>query len=215
MHIVVGVIESPWVITATWVMGGGGIAIASRGFVRGSNEEHSALVGVFGAFMFAAQMINFTIPGSPVSAHLTGTALLTILLGPAAAIVVCAAVLLVQCLLFQDGGVLAYGANVCNLALLPAVVSALILRATPVKGRHRIPVLVAIGIAGVAASSLAISLELIFGSKIDAKVVASGLLLVQGGVAAAEGVITAIAFVSIRELLGGRIPLWLSPERVE
>lgn len=75
------------------------------------------LMGVMGAFVFAAQMINFPIPLG-TSAHLVGGALMTIVLGPAAASVVMTAILVIQAFVFQDGGVMALGANVINMALI-------------------------------------------------------------------------------------------------
>jgi cobalt/nickel transport system permease protein len=76
-------------------------------------------MGMLGAFVFAAQMINFTIPATGSSGHLGGGLLLAILLGPHAAFVVIASVLTVQALFFADGGLLALGANLFNLGLLP------------------------------------------------------------------------------------------------
>jgi len=79
--------------------------------------SQAPLMGVMGAFVFAVQMINFPIaPGT--STHLLGTALLTYTLGPSVAAIVMTAVLALQALVFQDGGVLALGANVCNMALV-------------------------------------------------------------------------------------------------
>ncbi len=75
------------------------------------------LMGVMGAFVFAAQMINFPIPLG-TSAHLVGGALMTIVLGPAAASVVMTAILVIQAFVFQDGGIMALGANVINMALI-------------------------------------------------------------------------------------------------
>ena len=76
------------------------------------------LMGVMGAFVFAAQMINFPIlPGT--SGHFGGGVLLAILLGPHAATLVMASILIVQCLIFQDGGLLALGTNIFNLGVLP------------------------------------------------------------------------------------------------
>jgi cobalt/nickel transport system permease protein len=74
------------------------------------------LLGVMGAFVFAAQMINFPVAGG-TSSHLVGGALLAFTLGPAAAAVVMSAILAIQALVFQDGGVLALGANVMNMAI--------------------------------------------------------------------------------------------------
>lgn len=74
------------------------------------------VMGVMGAFVFAAQMINFTIPGTGSSGHLCGGILLSAILGPYAAFLTMLSVLLVQCLLFADGGILALGCNVFNMA---------------------------------------------------------------------------------------------------
>lgn len=74
------------------------------------------LMGIMGAFVFATQMINFTIPGTGSSGHLCGGILLGALLGPYAGFLAMIGVLLIQCLLFADGGILALGCNVWNMA---------------------------------------------------------------------------------------------------
>lgn len=79
------------------------------------DEKKIPLMGVMGAFIFAAQMINFTIPGTGSSGHLGGGMILAILLGPYAGFLTMASVLLIQALFFGDGGLLAYGCNVFNL----------------------------------------------------------------------------------------------------
>lgn len=79
------------------------------------DEKKIPLMGVMGAFVFAAQMINFTIPGTGSSGHLGGGMLLAILLGPYAGFLTMASILLIQALFFGDGGLLAYGCNVFNL----------------------------------------------------------------------------------------------------
>lgn len=73
------------------------------------------LMGVMGAFVFASQMINFSIPGTGSSGHIGGGLLLSILLGPYAAFLTMASILLIQALFFADGGLMAYGANVFNM----------------------------------------------------------------------------------------------------
>ena len=83
---------------------------------RDTQDHRIPLLGVMGAFVFAAQMINFPV-GPGTSGHLVGGALLAIVLGPAAASLVLTAILVLQALIFQDGGVLALGANVFNMAL--------------------------------------------------------------------------------------------------
>lgn len=81
------------------------------------------LMGVLGAFVFAAQMINFQIPGTGSSGHIGGGLLLAVLLGPEAAFLVIASVLTVQALFFADGGLLALGCNIFNLGVFPAFVA--------------------------------------------------------------------------------------------
>jgi cobalt/nickel transport system permease protein len=77
-------------------------------------------MGVLGAFVFTAQIINFTIPATGSSGHLGGGLLLAILLGPSAAFLTIASVLMVQALFFADGGLLALGCNIFNLGFFPA-----------------------------------------------------------------------------------------------
>ena len=83
---------------------------------REDNEKKMPVMGVMGAFVFATQMINFTIPGTGSSGHLCGGMLLSSILGPEAGFLTMIGVLLVQCLLFADGGLLALGANIWNMA---------------------------------------------------------------------------------------------------
>jgi cobalt/nickel transport system permease protein len=86
---------------------------------RQIDDRTIPLMGVLGAFIFAAQMINFTIPGTGSSGHLGGGMILAVLLGPHAAFLVMASVLTVQALFFADGGLLALGCNIWNLGVYP------------------------------------------------------------------------------------------------
>lgn len=83
-------------------------------------------MGVMGAFVFAAQMVNFTIPGTGSSGHLCGGLLLTSILGPYAGFLSMIGVLLIQCLFFADGGLLTLGANVWNMAFYGCFIGSLI-----------------------------------------------------------------------------------------
>lgn len=85
------------------------------------------VMGVMGAFVFATQMINFTIPGTGSSGHLCGGMLLSALLGPYAGFLTMIGVLLIQCLLFADGGLLALGCNVWNMAFYGCFIGALLI----------------------------------------------------------------------------------------
>ena len=88
-----------------------------------SPESLVPLMGVMGAFVFAAQMINFSIPGTGSSGHLVGGILLAAVLGPWAGFVTLSSVIVLQCLLFADGGFLALGANLLNMAALSCLVA--------------------------------------------------------------------------------------------
>jgi cobalt/nickel transport system permease protein len=86
-------------------------------------ESQIPMMGVMGAFVFAAQMINFTIPITGSSGHIGGGILLAALLGPFPAVITLSCVLLIQCLFFADGGLLALGCNIFNIAVLPCLVA--------------------------------------------------------------------------------------------
>jgi cobalt/nickel transport system permease protein len=90
-------------------------AYSARKVRTSLDESKIPLMGVAGAFVFAAQMLNFTIPGTGSSGHLGGGLILAILLGPEAAFLVMASILTVQALFFGDGGLLALGCNIFNL----------------------------------------------------------------------------------------------------
>lgn len=83
------------------------------------------LMGVMGAFVFSAQMINFTIPGTGASGHLAGGIMLAAILGPYAGFLTLACVLVIQCLMFADGGLLALGCNIWNMAFFGCIVGGL------------------------------------------------------------------------------------------
>jgi len=114
---------SPAVGAALWVATGATMAFCARRVREEGDERAVPLMGVLGAFVFAAQMINFTIPATGSSGHLGGGLLLAILLGPHAAFIVIASVLTVQALFFADGGLLALGANTFNLGVFPCLVA--------------------------------------------------------------------------------------------
>jgi cobalt/nickel transport system permease protein len=115
MHIPDGFLATPvWAGLAA--VSAPSVGVLSRRAQAALDESRIPLMGVMGAFVFAAQMINFPV-GIGASGHLVGGALLAISLGPAPAAIVMTAILAIQALVFQDGGLLALGANVFNMAL--------------------------------------------------------------------------------------------------
>lgn len=126
MHIPDGIL-TPAVSIGTGVVSGCGLVWAVRTLERWPQGRLTVLTGVVAAFLFAAQMVNFPV-WFGVSGHLMGGMLAAVILGPAAALVAVTAVLMVQCLLYGDGGIYALGANVLNMGLLGAVGGWLIFR---------------------------------------------------------------------------------------
>ncbi len=117
MHIPDAVLD-PEVALATGLIGAGALAYGLRQIRDQLRERTTVLMGSMAAFVFAAQMVNFPLVPFPVSGHLMGGVLAAVLLGPWAGSAVIAAVLLVQCFLFGDGGLTALGANFLNLGLI-------------------------------------------------------------------------------------------------
>ena len=99
-----------------------GVGLALRELRRGLPARRVPLLGLAAAFVFAAQMLNFPVAAG-TSGHLIGAALASVLLGPAAAVIAMTAVLLLQSLMFADGGITALGANVLNLAVIAPLVA--------------------------------------------------------------------------------------------
>jgi cobalt/nickel transport system permease protein len=110
MHIPDGVLSGT-VAAATTVIGAGGLAYCLRKLSDQLRDRTTVLMGTMAAFVFAAQMVNFPLFPLPISGHLLGGVLSAELLGPTAGAVVIAAVLIVRCLVFSDGGVTALGAK--------------------------------------------------------------------------------------------------------
>lgn len=127
---------SPPVAIAAGAVAATLIVIASRQVSRIRRDDIVPLMGVMGAFVFAAQMINFSIPGTGSSGHIIGGILLAALMGPWAAFLVLCSVLIIQCLVFADGGLMALGCNIVNMAAMSCLVAyPLVYR--PLAGRRR------------------------------------------------------------------------------
>lgn len=154
---------SPAVGGALWAASAATLAGCSRRLRNEFDDGKIPLMGVLAAFIFAAQMINFTIPGTGSSGHLGGGMILAILLGPCAGFLAMASVLTVQALFFADGGLLALGCNIFNLGFFPCFVAyplifRPILGKAPTSGRILIGSLVA-AIAGLQLGAFGVVLE--------------------------------------------------------
>jgi cobalt/nickel transport system permease protein len=125
-------------VAATMYVASSGVAAVSVKKVRLENDvKKIPVMGVMSAFVFATQIINFTIPGTGSSGHFCGGLLLSILLGPYAGFLSMISVLAVQCLIFADGGILALGCNIWNMAFYACFVGYLCIYRPMVKNNSK------------------------------------------------------------------------------
>lgn len=176
-----------WVITVVMI----GIAVSRTN--KSLGEKQVPLMGIMAAFIFAAQMINFPVAGG-TSGHLLGGALAAIVLGPWAAMLVMTAVIAVQGLLFQDGGLLVMGANIFNMGLLTAAIGYGLYRSVMNKSTGT-----KLAVAGVAAwlsvmaGALATALQLWLSGTSNLQTVAIAMLGVHALIGIGEALITVAA----------------------
>ena len=188
---------SPAVALICWVITIVVVALSIRKTSHALGQKQIPLMGIMAAFIFAAQMINFPVPGG-TSGHLLGGALAAIALGPWPAVLVMTAVVSVQGLLFQDGGLLAMGANILNMGILTAAVGYGLYRLVANRSTG-----LKLGVAGLAAwlsvmtSALATSLELWLSGTSRLDIVMPAMLLVHALIGIGEALITvaALAFI--------------------
>ncbi|MHC5055306.1 MAG: energy-coupling factor ABC transporter permease [Planctomycetota bacterium] len=200
------------VAAGTFVAAGAGVAYASCKARDELDEKRIPLLGVLGAFVFAAQMVNFPILPC-TSGHFVGAALLAIVLGPHAAALGMTAIVIVECLVFQDGGLLALGANVVNMAIVGPYVAwgvfRLIVPSGSAPGSARL----------YGASFLAAFASILAGATIlPLEVALSGVLAVplhvflrtmvgvHALIGAAEGAITFAVLVALARMRPGLVP---------
>jgi cobalt/nickel transport system permease protein len=117
-------------------------------------EKKIPIIGVMGAFVFAAQMINFTIPGTGSSEHIGGGILLAGMIGGFPALLSIAAVLIIQCLFFADGGLLALGCNIFNMGAIPCLI------VYPLLFKPLVKKMTAVGITAASIAAVVVSLQL-------------------------------------------------------
>ncbi len=200
LHIPDGFVSAP-VAAAGWVAAAGLIAFAARKADRNLEERAIPLMGVSAAFIFAAQMVNFPVAGG-TSGHLLGGALAAILLGPWAAIIVMTAVVALQALLFQDGGLAALGVNTLNMAVLTVLVSWAVYRGlSPLARLHPVlPAVAAFAAAwlSVEAAAIATALQLAVSGTSSLEVALPALVGVHALIGIGEGAITLGALALVR-----------------
>jgi len=182
-----------WLITIIMV----GIAVSKTN--RSLGEKQVPIMGVMAAFIFAAQMLNFPIAGG-TSGHFLGGTLAAIVLGPWAGILVMTAVVGIQGLLFQDGGLLVMGANIFNMGILTAVIGYGLYRLV-IHQKKGIRLAVAGGGAWIAtmAAALVASLQLWLSGTTRLEIVMPAMLGVHALVGIGEALITVAALAYIEQ----------------
>ncbi len=206
MHIPDGLLSAP-VASACAVLAAVSVGSACVRARTGAGEELSArrasALGVTAAFIFAAQMLNFPIAGG-TSGHLIGGVLAAVLVGPSAAVVVMTAVLSLQCLVFADGGLLALGANVLNMAVLHPLVGFALYRSLAGRGglagvRGLAAFAFACWIATVVAAATCAG-ELALSGVAPATVVLPAMAGVHAVIGLGEALISALVVASVRRV---------------
>ena len=180
-----------------WAITVATLSIAISRTNKSLGEKQVPLMGIMAAFIFAAQMINFPVAGG-TSGHLLGGALAAIVLGPWAGMLVMTAVIAVQALLLQDGGLLVMGANILNMGLLTAAIGYGLYRG--VVGSSRGTKLAVAGVAAwlsVMAGALATALQLWLSGTSTLQTVIIAMLGVHTVIGTGEALITiaALAFI--------------------
>jgi cobalt/nickel transport system permease protein len=201
MHAPDGFLDAPTAI-ATGLISATAVGVAIRQSRDQLQERQVPLAGLAAAFIFAAQMVNFPVAAG-TTGHLIGGALAAILLGPWVGMLVVTVVVLVQALIFADGGLTALGYNVLNMAVVTSLGGWGVFRlARRVLPSSPFGVVLASGIAGFASvvlSALAFSLEWLFGATVavpfDRVVVA--MVGVHTLIGVGEGVITAMTIAAV------------------
>ena len=178
-----------------------GLWAALRRLRLGLPRRKVPLMGLAAAFLFTAQMLNFPVVGG-TSGHLLGAVLAAVLLGPSAAVVVMTAVLVVQCLLFADGGVLALGANVFNMAIAAVLGGYAVFRTTSRLLPGRRGLLAAAAFASwcsVVLASVCCAGELAWSGVAPWGLVFPAMANIHMLIGLGEGLITALVLVAIQK----------------
>jgi cobalt/nickel transport system permease protein len=205
VHVPDGFINAP-VSAATGVVAAGAIAVSLRGARRELDERTAPLAGLVAAFIFAVQMLNFPVAAG-TSGHLLGGALAAILVGPFTGVLCVSVVLLMQGILFADGGLTALGVNITDMAIVTTVVGYAVFRGlVKVLPRRRRSITVAsfaAALLSVPAAAVAFTLIYAVGGTTDVSIgkVATAMIGVHVLIGIGEAAITALtvgAVIAVR-----------------
>ncbi|WP_432156945.1 MULTISPECIES: energy-coupling factor ABC transporter permease [unclassified Streptomyces] len=201
MHVPDGFINAP-TSAVTGVVAAGAIAVSLRGARRELDERTAPLAGLVAAFIFAVQMLNFPVAAG-TSGHLLGGALAAILVGPCTGILCVSVVLLMQGILFADGGLTALGVNITDMAIVTTVVSyavfRLLVKVLPRKRRSVTVASFAAALVSVPAAAIAFTSLYAIGGTADVSIgkVATAMVGVHVLIGLGEAAITALTVSAV------------------
>ena len=212
MHMADGLI-SPAVAGVMCAASAAAVVYSVKKVREEDNAKKIPLMGIMGAFVFAVQMINFTIPGTGSSGHLCGGLLLSAILGPYAGFLAMVSILIIQCLMFADGGLLALGCNIWNMAFYGCFIGYLYVYKPIVKSGTSTGKIIAgsvLGsVIGLQAGAISVVIETILSGVTNIPFAAFAALMqpIHLAIGVCEGLITAAVLTFVHnarpELLSG------------
>ena len=216
MHIPDGFLDTKTVVTTT-ALSLTGVAAAWRQTKSSVEPQRIPLLGVTAAFVFAAQMLNFPVAGG-TSGHLMGAVLCSVLIGPGGAIIVMTSVLVVQCLLFADGGVLALGANIFNMGIVGTLTGSLFYhglhRFFPSR-RGRIAAVALASWSSVVVASMCCAGELAWSGTVQWRIAFPAMTGVHAVIGVGEALISCLVIVAVQKARPELVPSSENPRSVK
>lgn len=219
MHMADALISPP-VGGAMLAVAAGAIGYAVKQVKQNYREEAVPLMAVMGAFIFAAQMVNFVIPGTGSSGHITGAILLAALLGPCAAFLALSCVLTLQALFFADGGLLALGCNIFNMAFIGCFVAYPLIFKPLIRNGYTKPKLVAAAVITCIVSAqlgafCVVLQTLVSGvTELPFAVFAALMQPIHLAIGAVEGILTALVLMVVWQVEPGLFALNSNVQKV-
>lgn len=209
MHIPDGFLDpKTWISTS--VIGAFALSFAMKKTRLELEPRQVPQIALMGAFIFAAQMINFPVMGA-TSGHFLGGALAAMLFGPWVGVILMSCVLIIQALIFQDGGITVLGANILCNAFIGSWVGHLVWRAGAMRlrGKAHAWLAFAAGWCSIVVAALGVALLLAISGTVSWPIAFGAMFTWHSLIGIGEGVITALVFMYLKErkwLVGGRLP---------
>jgi cobalt/nickel transport system permease protein len=195
MHIPDGFLSMP-VVLVMWIITVLVIGYSIKKTNKQITEKHIPLMGVLAAFVFAAQMLNVPVAAG-TSGHFLGGVLVAIFLGPWVGTVIMASVFIVQAVVFQDGGILALGANIFNMGLIGTVLGFYLYRGLTKMLKSKIMAAAVAAWVAIVLASLICALELAVSGTSPVQVVVPAMTGIHAVIGIVEAVITVVVITAV------------------